>query len=33
MKIKAGSWAMLSPQDKFLLLKIISERSKHTDHE
>lgn len=28
MKIKAGSWAMLSKQDKMFILKAISDRSR-----
>lgn len=32
MKIKVGSWRMLSKQDKMFILKIISERSRFINH-
>jgi hypothetical protein len=28
MKVKAGSWSMLSPEEKLLLLTVISNQSK-----
>lgn len=28
MKVKAGSWSMLSPQEKLLLLTVISKQNK-----
>jgi hypothetical protein len=34
MKVKAGSWSMLSPEEKFLLLTVISNKTKkQREHE
>ncbi|MGN7175672.1 MULTISPECIES: hypothetical protein [Bacillales] len=33
MKIKAGSWSLLTPQDKLFILEAVSSRSKNRKQE